>query len=47
MSIEILDTILATAAILAALAVAAICALGLIVWLAGGKLDQRKDQKPA
>ena len=47
MNSETLDIILAAAAIVAALAVAAICALGLVVWLAGGKLDQHKDQKPA
>ena len=47
MNIEILDIILAAAAIVAAMAVAGICVLGLVVWLAGGKIDQRKDQKPA
>ena len=45
MNIGILDIILAAAAVMAALAVAAICFLGLVVWLAGGKLVQRKDQR--
>jgi hypothetical protein len=47
MNIGTLDIILAVATVVAALAVAAICALGLVVWLAGGKLDRRKDQKIA
>ena len=47
MNIAIIDLILAAAALVAALAVAVIGALGLVVWLAGGKVDQRKDQKAA
>ncbi len=47
MHIGIIDFILATAALGAALAVAAIGALGLVVWLAGGKVDRRKDHRTA
>ncbi len=45
MNKEFLDIILAVSAVVAALAIAATCAVGLVVWLAGGKLDQRKDEK--
>ena len=47
MHIGIIDFILATAALVAALAVAAVAALGLVVWLAGGKVNQRKDPRTA
>ena len=43
MNREIIDILLAATVILAAAAVAAVCALGLIVWLAGGKMERRKD----
>lgn len=45
MTKEIIDIILATGALLAALAVAVVCGVGLVVWLAGGKLDHGKDRK--
>jgi len=38
------DIILAAAALLAALAIAAIGALGVIVWLAGGRGSGRRDR---
>ena len=47
MNIAIVQFLLAAAAIVAALSVAAICVVGLIVWLAGGKMAQRKDEETA
>ena len=47
MHYDILEIILAAGVLLAALAVAAMCGVGLVVWLAGGKLDQGKDRKAA
>ncbi|MEI6106100.1 MAG: hypothetical protein WCR49_03710 [Opitutae bacterium] len=45
MNIETLHLLLAAATVLAALAVGAVCAVGLVVWLAGGKLDAGKRHK--
>ncbi len=45
MKIEIIDIVLAAAALVVALAVAAMGALGLVVWLAGGKASQRNDHR--
>ncbi len=45
MNIDILQFILALGAVIAALAVAVVGAVGLVVWLAGGKLDQGKEHK--
>jgi nitrate reductase NapE component len=42
MNIETLQILLAGAVILAALAVAVVCAVGVLVWLAGGKFDEGK-----
>jgi nitrate reductase NapE component len=42
MNIETLQIFLAAAVILAALSVAVVCAVGVVVWLAGGKLDHGK-----
>ena len=47
MNIEFLQIILAIGALGAALAVAVVCGVGLIVWLAGGKLGQGKNRKAA
>ena len=47
MTKEIIDIILAAGALLAALAVAVVCGVGLVVWLAGGKPDHGKDRKAA
>jgi nitrate reductase NapE component len=47
MNNEFLDIVLAAGALMAALAVAVMCGVGLVVWLAGGKVDRRKDQKTA
>lgn len=44
---DILDLIFAAGVLLAALAVAAMCVVGLVVWLAGGKLSQGKDRRAA
>ena len=46
MNIDSLNVILALGAVLAALAVAVVGGVGLVVWLAGGKLEQGKDRKP-
>ncbi|HTL68039.1 MAG TPA: hypothetical protein VL200_10285 [Lacunisphaera sp.] len=40
-----IELVLAFGAAVAALAVMAITAVGLIVWLAGGKLGTRKDRE--
>jgi hypothetical protein len=40
---RLIDCILILGAIMAALAVAAICVLGIVVWLAGGRLGRRDD----
>jgi hypothetical protein len=42
---RLIDSILILGAIIAALAVAAICVLGIVVWLAGGKLAQPDDHR--
>jgi len=42
-----LNILLMLGAILAATAVSALCAVGLIVWLAGGKTGRWKDGKKA
>lgn len=47
MNHEILDFILAAGAVISALAIALMCGVGLVVWLAGGRLAQRKDEKAA
>ena len=41
----IIHVILALGTLVATLAVAAVCGVGLVVWLAGGKLEQGKDRK--
>ena len=43
--VDLLNIILMLGAILAGSAVGLICVVGLIVWLAGGRLHQRKDGK--
>jgi hypothetical protein len=45
MTLETLHLLLATATVLAALAVGAVCAVGLVVWLAGGKLEAGKRHR--
>jgi hypothetical protein len=47
MNSEILDIILAVGAVVSALGVATIGLLGWVVWMAGGKPAQGKDQKVA
>lgn len=47
MTKEIIDIVLVAGTLLAALAVAVVCGVGLVVWLAGGKLDRGKDRKAA
>ena len=42
-----LNYILMLGVIAAASAIGLICALGLVVWMAGGKLDQGKDRRHA
>ena len=44
---ELLNIILMLGTVLAASAISLICAVGLIVWLAGGKTDRREDEKSA
>jgi hypothetical protein len=46
MNIATIQILLAAATVLAALAVGAVCAVGLVVWLAGGKLDAGKRHTP-
>lgn len=46
MNIATIQILLAAATVLAALAVGSVCAVGLVVWLAGGKLDAGKRSKP-
>ncbi len=42
---RLIDSILVLGAIIAALAVAVICVVGIVVWLAGGRLGRRDDHK--
>ncbi len=42
---ESLDIILALGAVVAGLAVALTCGVGLLVWLAGGKTGQHRDEE--
>jgi len=44
---DLIDFIVMLGVIAAAAAVGLICALGLVVWLAGGKLDHGKDRRHA
>jgi len=44
---DFLNIILMLGAIIAAAAVSLICAVGLVVWLAGGKRAQREDKESA
>jgi len=44
---DFLNFILMLGAIIAAAAVSLICAVGLVVWLAGGKQGQREDKERA
>ncbi|MBI2814440.1 MAG: hypothetical protein HYX71_09160 [Opitutae bacterium] len=47
MNIDILQVLFALGAVLAALAVAVVGGVGMVVWLAGGKMAQGKDRKTA
>ena len=42
MNIETLQILLAGAVVLAALSVGVVCAVGVVVWLAGGKFDPER-----
>ena len=47
MNIDILQVLFALGAVMAALAVAVVGGVGMVVWLAGGKMAQGKDRKTA